>query len=248
MLLKNRLSIPAKNGANSANVDAAEVAKFDQLAHDWRDPNGRFSSVLAFNQVRLGYIQQQIIDHFGDKPISILDVGCGAGLLTQPLAELGHQVVGIDASHVNVRVATHHGKGIDNLEYRHCLSAELLSENKHFDLVLNTEVLEHVPDPSQLLEECAQLVHSQGMMILATLNRTWQSFLIGIIGAEYVLKALPIGTHDWRAFVTPQELENTLKPLGFHLGRATGMSYNPLTKKWRTTASTAVNYLVSVTR
>ncbi|MEZ9233080.1 bifunctional 2-polyprenyl-6-hydroxyphenol methylase/3-demethylubiquinol 3-O-methyltransferase UbiG [Vibrio amylolyticus] len=244
MLMKNELT--ASKTAHSDNLDTDEVKKFDALANEWRNPNGKFSSVLAFNQVRLDYTKRQIEQHFGDRTIRILDVGCGAGLLTQPLAELGHTVLGIDASQTNIRVASQHGQSIENLQYRHVLSGTILNESQTFDLVLNTEVLEHVPDPALLLKECAMLIAPKGMMVLATLNRTFQSYLVGIIGAEYVIRALPVGTHQWRAFVTPKEIQRVLIPLGLEVGKTQGMAFNPLTKHWRFSKSDKVNYLVPV--
>jgi 2-polyprenyl-6-hydroxyphenyl methylase/3-demethylubiquinone-9 3-methyltransferase len=245
MLLKNSLKKAQVTDQDSTNINQEEVAKFDALAEEWRNPKGKFSTVIAFNHERLRYVKQTIAERFGDQKITVLDVGCGAGLLTQPLAECGHSVIGIDASEVNIEVANRHGKGLDNLNYRHVLSRTLVQEGQRFDLVLNTEVLEHVPDPTQLLEECAQLVAPGGIMILATLNRTWQSYLVGIIGAEYILRALPKGTHDWHAFVTPQEIENTLTQQGFTMSQPVGMAFNPLTRQWRLCPSDKVNYLVT---
>lgn len=239
MLYKDKLT----NASN--NLNASEIERFDALAYEWRNPNGAFANVLAFNEIRLKYIRSEILGHFGNKPISILDVGCGAGLLTQPLAEMGHEVVGIDASGVNIDVASHHGRFLKNLAYRHTLSNTLLNEEKRFDLVLNTEVVEHVPYPARLLAECGELVMPGGMMIVATLNRTWQSFVIGIIGAEYILRALPIGTHSWRAFVTPEEIKHALQTSSFSFGEPRGMRYNPICKRWRLTNSDKVNYLLT---
>jgi len=227
-----------------SNIDKQQIKKFDALAHEWRNPDGKFATVMSFNQVRLSYIKSKITAHFGAKKLSILDVGCGAGLLTQPLAELGHQVLGIDASEFNVQVASRHGKHLDNLNYSHALSGSLVEDKRVFDLVLNTEVVEHVPEPQQLLAECGQLVRPGGMVITATLNRNLFSFLIGIVGAEYILKALPKGTHSWRAFVTPAEVKQALGHQEFLFGSTQGMSYNPLSRKWKLTNWDKVNYLL----
>lgn len=228
------------------NLSPEEVRRFDALAEEWRKPDGAFHTVLEFNRVRLHHILNEIQRHFGNKPLSILDVGCGAGILTEPLARAGHQVLGIDASAVNVRVARQNGWNLAaNLSYRHCLSQTLVEEGARFDLVLNTEVVEHVPDPARLLQECGELVKPGGMMVVATLNRTWKSYLVGIIGAEYVLRALPKGTHSWQAFVTPDEVTQALSPLGFCCHSPKGMSYNPLTRRWRLSDSDKVNYLMS---
>ncbi len=253
MLLKDKLSSPKNINCKEDNIDETEVAKFDALAHEWRNPNGKFANVLAFNQVRLRYVLEEIQHHFGDRKIRILDVGCGAGLLTQPLAEAGHHVLGIDASHVNVEVASKHGKALPNLRYRQALVETLIEERQHnvemeYDLVLNTEVVEHVPDPNALLSDCADLVAANGIMVVATLNRTLMSFLVGIIGAEYILRALPIGTHYWPAFVTPEEIKTTLEPKGFCLNQSIGMAFNPFTKNWKFTSSDKVNYLITAHR
>ncbi|WP_295893712.1 bifunctional 2-polyprenyl-6-hydroxyphenol methylase/3-demethylubiquinol 3-O-methyltransferase UbiG [uncultured Vibrio sp.] len=246
MLMKNELTHSTQRSDLSTNVDVEEIKKFDALAREWRDPKGKFSSVLEFNRVRLEYITSQITKHFGNRRIRILDVGCGAGLLTQPLAEQGHDVLGIDASETNIRVANEHGKSLENLEYRHVLSTTLIDEPTRFDLVLNTEVLEHVPHPDRLLRECAGLIASDGMMILATINRTILSFVVAIVGAEYVIRALPIGTHKWRAFVTPKEIQDALTPLDLTIGKTQGMKYNPITHQWGFSNSSKVNFLVSV--
>lgn len=228
------------------NLSPEEVRRFDALAQEWRKPDGAFHTVHEFNRVRLHHILNEIQRHFGDAPLSILDVGCGAGILTEPLARAGHQVLGIDASAVNIRVARQNGWELAaNLSYRHCLSQALLEEGASFDLVLNTEVVEHVPDPARLLRECGALVRPGGMMVVATLNRTWKSYLIGIIGAEYVLRALPKGTHSWSAFVTPSEVVDALSSQGFSCDPPAGMSYNPLTRRWRLGSSDKVNYLMS---
>ncbi|TKB50349.1 bifunctional 2-polyprenyl-6-hydroxyphenol methylase/3-demethylubiquinol 3-O-methyltransferase UbiG [Ferrimonas sediminicola] len=240
MLSKDNLT------GDTDNLSPEEIRRFDALAEEWRKPDGAFKTVLAFNQVRLQHILAEIRRHFGRRSLSILDVGCGAGLLTEPLAGAGHQVLGIDASAVNIRVARKNGWELSaNLSYRHCLTEVLCREQARFDLVLNTEVVEHVPNPVQLLQECAELVKPGGMMVVATLNRTWQSYLIGIIGAEYLLKALPKGTHSWRAFVTPAEIGAALAPLGFHCASPQGMAYNPLSGHWRLCRGSKVNYLVS---
>ncbi|MCK6262134.1 bifunctional 2-polyprenyl-6-hydroxyphenol methylase/3-demethylubiquinol 3-O-methyltransferase UbiG [Vibrio sp. ZSDE26] len=251
MRLKNKLTYT--QDSNGQNLRPEEVAKFDELAHEWRNPKGKFASVLAFNQVRLQYITTEITHQYGSKKIRILDVGCGAGLLTQPLAEAGHEVLGIDASQVNISVANHHGKHLPNLHYRHALSDALVADTRNnlltaFDLVINTEVLEHVPNPRLLLEECCALVAPLGILIIATLNRTWQSYLIGIIGAEYILRALPVGTHSWKSFVTPSEVEQAICPLGFKVNQIEGMRYNPLTQQWKFARSYDVNYLLSAVR
>ncbi|SDJ72988.1 3-demethylubiquinone-9 3-methyltransferase [Ferrimonas sediminum] len=251
MLHRDKLS-----PALGANLSEQEIRKFDALAEAWWDPDGPFKTVLAFNAVRLQYIENTIDAHFSapigatdavsGQPLTVLDLGCGAGLLAEPLARRGHQVTAIDASAHNIEVARRHAhRSGTRVTYRHCLAGALLQERRQFDVVLNTEVVEHVPDPRALLTECAHLLKPGGLLIVATLNRTIKSYLVGIIGAEYVLRALPRGTHDWNAFVTPTEIIRAIAPLGFEINDLTGMSYNPFSRRWRLSHSADVNYLLS---
>ncbi|RTR36886.1 bifunctional 2-polyprenyl-6-hydroxyphenol methylase/3-demethylubiquinol 3-O-methyltransferase UbiG [Shewanella canadensis] len=260
MLDKSRLS-PSLNSEKKSALDTErEIAKFDALANEWRDPKGRFKHVLAFNQTRLIAIEDAIAYHFErdlnqDVPfsdLSLLDIGCGAGLLCEPLAWQGARVSGIDASSHNIALARQHANSnLVTVDYRHCLAESLLTaEDKQindidqYDVVLNTEVIEHVDDQEALIQTCCQLLKPGGLLIMATLNRTIKSYLIGIIGAEYLMRYLPIGTHDWRFFVTPKEIDDMITPHGLRTVKAEGMSFNPLTKKWKVTNSTDVNYLL----
>ncbi|USD39501.1 bifunctional 2-polyprenyl-6-hydroxyphenol methylase/3-demethylubiquinol 3-O-methyltransferase UbiG [Ferrimonas sp. SCSIO 43195] len=240
----------------AANLSEREIEKFDALAEAWWDPDGPFKTVLAFNAVRLQYITDAIDAHLADaaglgqtsenQPLTVLDVGCGAGLLAEPLARQGHRVTAIDASAHNIEVARRHARlSATQVDYRHCLTTALLQERQQYDVVLNTEVVEHVPDPQALLTECGQLLKPGGLLIVATLNRTIKSFFVAIIGAEYVLRALPRGTHDWRAFVSPTEIIQAIAPQGFEINDLTGMSYNPFSRRWRPSHSADVNYLLS---
>lgn len=239
-----------------------EIAKFDALATEWRDPQGKFKHVLAFNLTRLAAIEAMIAEHFKrdlilDNPlngIDLLDIGCGVGLLCEPLACHGIQVTGIDASSYNITLAKQHAeKSAINIHYQHCLAEDLISQKntkitnkvdiKQYDVVLNTEVIEHVEDQEALMNTCCQLVKPGGLLIMATLNRTVKSYFIGIIGAEYLMRYLPIGTHDWHYFVTPSEIETMVISNGLQPLKNQGMSFNPFIKKWKITTNTDVNYL-----
>jgi len=254
MLDKSTLSKPA---TDNRTLNAAEVAKFDELAREWWEPEGKMKTALAFNRARLAFIQRNILSHFnrsdsGSKPLaglSILDVGSGGGLVSEPLAVAGAAVTGIDASAVSVEVAKRHAMqtGVD-VEYLHVLSSELVSQNRQYDVVINAEVVEHVADQKQLITECCQLVKPGGMLILATLNKTIKSFIIAILGAEYVMRYLPIGTHDWKYFVKPKTLQDWVNDNHCTLTNQTGMKLNPLSGKWSETADMSVNYILTFSK
>ncbi|GFD95737.1 ubiquinone biosynthesis O-methyltransferase [Alteromonas sp. KUL156] len=237
-----------KTGGNNFSED--EIARFDALAESWWDPKGKYKTALAFNRARLEVIKAHIENHFrtGSSPLdystlSMIDIGSGGGLISEPLAELGAHVTGIDASAVSVEVAKRHAeKNGVNVNYRHMLSSEAVQEGRQYDVVINAEVVEHVPNQQQLIEECASLVKPGGLLILATLNRTLKSFVIAIVGAEYVMRYLPIGTHDWRKFVKPSELTQWVGE-AFSLKHQVGMKLNPLRGEWLTTSSLAVNFI-----
>lgn len=234
----------------------AEIEKFDQLASQWWDPNGQFKQVMAFNQARLSVIQQRIYTHFASNTqthlplqgLSVLDIGCGAGLLCEPLAALGASVTGIDASEVSINIAKAHAKQSSlSIEYLHTLAQDL-SLDRQFDIVLNTEVIEHVEDQQGLVDQCCRLLAPDGLLVMATLNRNWLSFLVAIVGAEYVLNMLPKGTHDWRYFVTPAEMQTMRQKHGITANFTAGLNYNPLLKKWRQTRAPRVNYMLFATQ
>ena len=235
---------------SDANTDESEIAKFNQLAEQWWDPKGKFKRVLDFNTCRWQVIERQIRNHFKQQNLTLnemnaLDIGCGGGLLCEPLAKSGVKVTGIDASEMSIKVARQHAmQSRHNIEYLHCLSHELVTQKRQFDIVLNTEVIEHVPDQQRLIRECSQLLKPGGLLILATLNRTLKSYLFGIVGAEYILRLLPIGTHSWRAFVKPEEMETMLDKCDCRSLLATGVTFNPFSGIWRETPNLAVNYLL----
>ena len=240
----------------TTTVDAAEIAKFEAMAAEWWDSNGKFKPLHMLNPCRLDYITQQIAMEFDRdltqpepfKGLRLLDIGCGGGLLSEPMTRLGATVVGVDAAERNIPVAQLHAEqsGLE-IDYR-CTTAEDLaaSDEPRFDVVLNMEVVEHVADPLACLTACQQLMKSGGLMICSTLNRNPKSFVMGIIGAEYVMRWLPKGTHDWRKFITPDELFQLIEQSGLTPVDRKGFQLNPVTWKWRISAKDlSVNYVTA---
>jgi 2-polyprenyl-6-hydroxyphenyl methylase/3-demethylubiquinone-9 3-methyltransferase len=239
-----------------SSIDPAEVARFSALAADWWDPRGKFAPLHALNPVRLGFIREQALKRFGRDPaarrpfegLRLLDIGCGGGLVSEPMARLGFAVTGVDASEDGLGAARAHaaevGLGID---YR-CATAEaLLAEGAgRFDVVLNMEVIEHVADPGAYLRDTAQLIAPGGLMILATLNRTLKSLALGKVAAEYLLRWVPAGTHDWRRFLAPDELRGFLTGEPYAVEGPFGVAIDPLAGAWRRSADSSVNYMMTV--
>jgi len=234
--------------------DPAELAKFEAMATEWWDPKGKFKPLHKFNPVRLDYIRTQICRHF-DRPehvdhplkgLNLLDIGCGGGLLSEPMARLGAEVTGVDAVETNIQTARLHAQreGL-TIHYRTGSTDSLLSENLKYDVILNMEVVEHVAHVPSFIADCAQLLAPGGIMFLATLNRTLKAFGLAIIGAEYVLGWLPRGTHNWNKFVTPGELEQALHMAGLAMTQSTGVSFNPLSDQWRLSGDLDVNYMAT---
>ena len=234
-------------------VDNAEIAKFAAMAEEWWDPEGKFRPLHKFNPVRLEFLRDRIASHFGldatkVRPfdgLTILDIGCGGGLLTEPMARLGATVTGLDATERNVEVARLHAEQMDlEIEYKFATAAELAETGRTFDVVLNMEVIEHVADRDAFLADCAALVRPGGLMFLATLNRTAKAYMLAIVGAEYVMGWLPRGTHDWRRFVRPSEMAAPLREAGMALTAVSGVVYNPLRDRWSLSANDLdVNYI-----
>ena len=246
-----------ESSASAPSVDPKEVAKLSARMEDWWDPAGRFQPLHRLNPVRLGFIRERAAARFGrdaqaERPLTglrVLDIGCGGGLLSEPLARLGARVTGIDASAVNVGVAARHaGDGGLEIDYRHASAEALAGAGESYDLVLNMEVVEHVADVAAFLEAAAALVAPGGAMALSTLNRTPKAFLLGIVGAEYLLRWLPRGTHDWRKFLRPSEVAGLLRPRGLEVAEITGVSYNPLAAAWRLSGDLEVNYMLFAVR
>lgn len=234
-------------------VDDTEIAKFAAMAEEWWDPDGKFKPLHKFNPVRIAFIRDRLCAHFGRDPLApeplkglaILDIGCGGGLLCEPLARLGAEVTGIDATERSVHVAAAHAEQMGlEIDYRFTSVEDLAAGEKRFDAVMNMEVVEHVADVDTFLGASADLVAPGGMMFLATLNRTPKSFALAIVGAEYVLGWLPRGTHDWKKFVKPSELAAALRPSGMELTELTGVSYSPIRDEWSLAPKDlAVNYM-----
>lgn len=236
---------------SAEEMQAAELEKFNALAKEWWNPEGKFKRVLEFNEARVNTIITGIAKHFScdltlANPFAglrILDIGCGAGLICEPLANLGADVTGVDGSEMNVQVArAHAAESKVAVRYEHALAEDLMNQAE-FDVVLNTEVIEHVPDQEALVATCVRLLAPKGLLVMATLDRSIKSFLVAIVGAEYVLKMLPKGTHDWRFFIQPRELAVMLAKHGMQVKQQRGFAFNPLRQKWRVTAKPNVNYM-----
>ena len=238
--------------ADSASIDPAEVAKFSAIAAEWWDPAGKFAPLHKFNPVRLAFIREQAAAHFKREArslrpfegLSLLDIGCGGGLLSEPMARLGFAVTGADASDKNIGTARAHAAqtGLE-IDYRATSAEALVAEGRSFDVVLNMEVVEHVADVTAYLTACTALVKPGGLTFVATLNKTLKSLALAKIGAEYVLNWLPRGTHDWNRFISPQELQRSLKECGLTILKTQGVSFDPLNWDWKLSSDVDVNYM-----
>jgi len=233
-----------------STVNKKEIEKFSLMADEWWDPNGKFKPLHKFNPLRIQYIRDQIINHFNlknkDEPlknVDILDIGCGGGLLSEPMYKMGANVLGIDASQKNVNIAKSHAKNNDlKIDYL-CDSPETIKINKKFDVILNMEIVEHVDDLNLFLVSCSKLLKKNGLMFIATINKTLKSYLFAIVGAEYILRWLPIGTHEWEKFVKPEDLRNILKQHSLILKKQDGMFFNILKNEWHMSNDVSVNYI-----
>ena len=232
-------------------INKEEIQKFSDLADEWWDVKGKFKPLHMFNPIRLEYIIEKIKQHFQTNGknnflnnLSILDIGCGGGLISEPLARLGGVVTGIDASEKNIKVAQLHSEK-NNLNIRYInKSPDEFKEFEKFDIILNLEVVEHVEDVNLYLKSCYKLLKKDGIMFTATLNRTFTSYLKAIIGAEYILRWLPIGTHDWNKFIKPEELEKNLMEKKFKTLDIKGLEFNPINSKWKRSDNLSVNYII----
>jgi len=238
--------------ATAGTASAEEVARFTAMADAWWDPAGKFRPLHQINPIRIAYLRDLSGAHFGfdplsDKPLKglkVLDVGCGGGLLSEPMHRLGATVTGIDAGDKNISIARLHAEqgGLD-IDYRHQLPEDLAGTGQEFDIVLNMEIVEHVADLEAFLEASARMVRPGGVMVLSTLNRTLKSLALAKIGAEYILRWLPVGTHDWNKFVKPSELAHGLRDTGIEITDLTGMVYHPLKDEWSASRDLDVNYM-----
>ena len=245
------------NKAHAASIDHAEVERFSKLAADWWDTRGPMASLHKFNPVRLAYIRDQAAEHFDRDPkkldslkgLRILDIGCGGGILSEPLARLGASMVGADPAKKNIAIAAAHAEdqGLE-IDYRATTAEALAEAGEKFDVVLAMEVVEHVVDVKAFVATCASMVKPGGLMIAATLNRTLKSFALAIVGAEYILRWLPRGTHQWDKFVTPAELETAFERAGLDVVGERGVIYNPLADRWQLSSDMDVNYMLVATR
>jgi 2-polyprenyl-6-hydroxyphenyl methylase / 3-demethylubiquinone-9 3-methyltransferase len=238
-------------------LDEAEVARFAAIAAEWWDPNGKFRPLHKLGPARLGYIRSRLLAHFGRDPalrrplegLSILDIGCGGGLVSEPLARLGGHVTGIDPAKENIAAASAHAReqGL-HIAYRAATVEALVAEGATFDAVLCLEVVEHVPEPAAFLELCSRLVRPGGVLAASTINRTVKAWLLAIAGAEYVLRWLPVGTHQWERFVTPDEMRRYLSEAGLTPEHVEGVTYDPLADRWSLAPDTDVNYMATATK
>ncbi|WP_457645712.1 bifunctional 2-polyprenyl-6-hydroxyphenol methylase/3-demethylubiquinol 3-O-methyltransferase UbiG [Profundibacter sp.] len=241
--------------AAQTTVDPAEVAKFEAMAAEWWDVNGKFKPLHMMNPCRLDYITQQIAKQFDRdltapepfKGLRLLDIGCGGGLLSEPMARLGAEVVGADAAEGNIPVAQIHAEqqGLD-IDYRHTTAEALAEAGEQFDVVLNMEVVEHVADPLAYLTACQQLLKPGGLMLCSTINRNPKSYMVAIIGAEHIMRWLPKGTHEWSKFITPDELVELIKNAGLEPVDRTGFVFNPIAWSWSLSdRDLSVNYVTA---
>ena len=234
----------------SSTINKKEIEKFSKIAEEWWNPSGKFKPLHKFNPIRISYIKDNIISTFHIKikkkplkKLKILDVGCGGGLLTEPISRLGAEVVGIDASSKNIKVAKLHAKKNNlNIKY-YCTSPEKLKNNQKYDVILNMEIVEHVSDIKIFLKSCSKLLKKNGIMFVATLNKTLKSYLFAIVGAEYVLRWLPIGTHEWEKFVKPDDLVSILKTYNLNLEKLDGMKFNIINDEWKISSDKSINYI-----
>jgi 2-polyprenyl-6-hydroxyphenyl methylase/3-demethylubiquinone-9 3-methyltransferase len=237
----------------TTTINKEEIQKFSKLADEWWDVNGKFKPLHMFNPIRIEYITDKIKQHFkinADnlnylKGLNILDIGCGGGLISEPMARLGGRVTGIDASEKNIKVAKIHAKKNElKINYLNKSPEELENKDK-FDIILNLEIVEHVDNVGLYIESCYNLLKKDGIMFTATLNRSFMSYLKAIIGAEYIMRWLPIGTHDWNKFLKPEELEKQLQDKKFSMVEIKGLEFNPLLNKWKKSNNLSVNYIIA---
>ena len=237
----------------TTTINKDEIQKFSRMADEWWDVNGKFKPLHMFNPIRIEYITENIKKNFEIKNnkadflngLNILDIGCGGGLISEPMSRLGAKVTGIDASAKNIKIANLHSKK-NNLKINYInTSPENLEEFQKFDVILNLEIVEHVDNVNLYIQSCYKLLKKNGLMFTATLNRSFSSYLKAIIGAEYILRWLPVGTHDWNKFIKPEELEKFLSKEKFSTLDVTGLNFNPFSQKWKRSNDLSVNYIIT---
>ncbi len=232
------------------SVNKKEIDKFSKMANEWWDPDGKFKPLHKFNPIRIKYIKENIINNFKLKNkfrplsgINILDIGCGGGLLSEPMSRMGANVTGIDASVKNIKIAKLHSKK-NKLKINYlCSSPEKLKITKKFDVILNMEIVEHVEDIDFFLKSCSKLLKKNGLMFVATINKTLKSYIFAIVGAEYVLRWLPIGTHEWEKFVKPEDLRKILMKYNLSLNKLEGMNFDIIKDEWSISKDLSINYI-----
>lgn len=248
-----------------STVDQEEIEKFSRIADEWWDDNGKFKPLHQFNPVRISFIKRKIIEHFAHESydkisltkqteifskLEILDVGCGGGLISEPFARIGANMTGIDAAEKNIKVAQLHSeKSGLKINYQNCAAEDLVKEDKKFDVVFALEIIEHVADVEEFVKSCSSLVKPGGLLFIATMNRTLKSLAFAKFAAEYILRWLPAGTHDWKKFLKPSEIAEITSEFNLQPQETTGFSYNPLSKEWKENANDlTVNYICSFTK
>ena len=232
------------------SINKKEIDKFSKMANEWWDPEGKFKPLHKFNPIRIKYIKESVIENFKLQSheklplngINLLDIGCGGGLLSEPMCRLGATVTGIDASAKNIEIAKIHAKK-NNLNINYiCTSPEKIQKEK-FDVILNMEIVEHVENVDLFLNSSSSLLKKDGLMFVATINKTLKSYLFAIIGAEYILRWLPIGTHEWEKFIKPDDLKNILSKFDMTMIKTDGVKFNPIIDKWSLSKDTSINYI-----
>lgn len=248
---------PTAHTAAPSNLDPAELEKFSRMAAEWWDPDGKFRPLHKLAPPRIQFVRDEICRRLGREArgmrpldgLTLLDIGCGGGLVCEPMARMGAAITGVDPAEANIAAARQHAEGQGlAIDYRAVEAEVLVAEHRTYDAVLCLEVVEHVPDPAAFLTTCAALVRPGGVLVLSTLNRTLKSYALAIVGAEYVLRWLPVGTHRWDRFITPAELQGHVHAAGLKVWETRGVVYNPLRDVWSLSSDTDVNYMLSAAK